>query len=586
MPSPIFISRPPPGFSLLSVIRGIQLTALGAIRALKNPYLIQSGYYHHAIKAVIISLIAQFLLWLPLGLLRLFVRFLALFALNQETAAWFANFLDTLAFIQNNILNIGPFVVTASRYFLPEMDEMFLMSLQFVDKVYKKKHPNSHREYYAPLILRPSIERNKWSISITPSSTGSKSVNSADTKNNLNKSASQSHSALQKLDWYFNHFLSSLSKTGGFFNNVRKNKPFQAFVVRAVKRASISMAIYLLSFMPFFGSFVMPLVSFYTFNNVVGTPTAVVIFGAGIYLPRRWMVKFLGTFWGGRSLVRELLAPYFNRVPYNKSDREHWFRAREGIMFGFGAVFYYFIRTPFFGIIAYGIAEASTAYLITKVTEPPPPPPGVSLAADSPAASGFTSLAAETGATTGFSSSPSETSAHPIHTANPSLSPNSSNEKLIGSHDAEKRWMRKDLSWTNSDKFLSGKSLDSDGFGDAPDIVPGAWASASAARTTSQLQQDAVQQGYKLTPSPSVHSLTSLNTSEQPSKNQSQCPTPTQVYPQQHMAGSGTQTPISSNLKMPELYNTNSPSSSQDRGYSGFSNYEKYNGFAKNSHVY
>lgn len=32
------------------------------------------------------------------------------------------------------------------------------------------------------------------------------------------------------------------------------------------------------------------------------------------------------------------------------------------------------IKVPLVGVLVYGIAEASTAYLITKITEPPPPP--------------------------------------------------------------------------------------------------------------------------------------------------------------------------------------------------------------------
>ena len=32
------------------------------------------------------------------------------------------------------------------------------------------------------------------------------------------------------------------------------------------------------------------------------------------------------------------------------------------------------IKIPLVGVLVYGIAEASTAYLITKITEPPPPP--------------------------------------------------------------------------------------------------------------------------------------------------------------------------------------------------------------------
>jgi len=36
--------------------------------------------------------------------------------------------------------------------------------------------------------------------------------------------------------------------------------------------------------------------------------------------------------------------------------------------------FYIFLRIPLLGVLIYGIAEASTAYLITKITDPPPAP--------------------------------------------------------------------------------------------------------------------------------------------------------------------------------------------------------------------
>jgi hypothetical protein len=36
--------------------------------------------------------------------------------------------------------------------------------------------------------------------------------------------------------------------------------------------------------------------------------------------------------------------------------------------------FYLILKTPLLGVLIYGIAEASTAYLITKITDPPPPP--------------------------------------------------------------------------------------------------------------------------------------------------------------------------------------------------------------------
>ena len=44
------------------------------------------------------------------------------------------------------------------------------------------------------------------------------------------------------------------------------------------------------------------------------------------------------------------------------------------MLFGFGLGFYVFVKIPLVGVLIYGLAEASTAYLITKITEPPLPP--------------------------------------------------------------------------------------------------------------------------------------------------------------------------------------------------------------------
>jgi hypothetical protein len=72
--------------------------------------------------------------------------------------------------------------------------------------------------------------------------------------------------------------------------------------------------------------------------------------------------------------MRELLEPYFARIKFTKEQKKHWFHDREGLLFGFGVGFYVFLRIPLLGVLIYGIAEASTSYLITKITDPPPPP--------------------------------------------------------------------------------------------------------------------------------------------------------------------------------------------------------------------
>ena len=146
------------------------------------------------------------------------------------------------------------------------------------------------------------------------------------------------------------------------------------FLYRFLRKGLISLAVFAASYLPYVGRLVLPAASFYTFNNAVGLGPASLIFGVGVLLPRRYLVVFLQTYFASRSLVRELLEPYFARVRFSKKEKQHWFRSREGLLFGFGVGFYILLRVPLLGVLIYGIAEASTAYLITKITDPPPPP--------------------------------------------------------------------------------------------------------------------------------------------------------------------------------------------------------------------
>ena len=80
-----------------------------------------------------------------------------------------------------------------------------------------------------------------------------------------------------------------------------------AFLLRFGRRAGISLAIYALSYLPIVGRFVLPTASFYTFNNAVGPIPATIIFGSGIFLPRRYLIVFLQSYFSSRSLMRELV---------------------------------------------------------------------------------------------------------------------------------------------------------------------------------------------------------------------------------------------------------------------------------------
>lgn len=162
--------------------------------------------------------------------------------------------------------------------------------------------------------------------------------------------------------------------TDGSTHSESTAQALSMFFYRFARKGGISLAVFALSYLPVVGRLVLPAASFYTFNNAVGLGPAAIIFGTGIFMPRKYLVIFLQSYFSSRSLMRELLEPYFARIRFTKQERRNWFHSREGVLFGFGLGFYILIRVPLVGVLIYGIAEASTAYLITKVTDPPPPP--------------------------------------------------------------------------------------------------------------------------------------------------------------------------------------------------------------------
>lgn len=78
-------------------------------------------------------------------------------------------------------------------------------------------------------------------------------------------------------------------------------------LMRFGKKAGLSLAVFALSYVPYVGRLVLPAASFYTFQSVVGLGSASIIFGTGLFLPRRYLVMFLQSYFASRSLMRELV---------------------------------------------------------------------------------------------------------------------------------------------------------------------------------------------------------------------------------------------------------------------------------------
>ncbi|EUC30653.1 hypothetical protein COCCADRAFT_103308 [Bipolaris zeicola 26-R-13] len=308
-----------------AILRGAQLTLVGVNRALQNPRLFTSDHYRQAAIAVAAGVAIRIIVAIPIVGVRVLLWILSLFVDMSQTGLD-ETIIDGLHFLEHSVLQVPFFLMTLMRYVTPTLDQMFMDSLRWVDETYVQKHktddPHNLRAMYYP---------------------------------NLEK--------------YPDHAPKPEKK---------EKKPLKQTVImyatKQSRKAAISLGVLALSYVPYIGRLVLPAASFYTFKKAVGTQPAAAIFAMSLLFPRRYLVSFLQAYFSSRTLMRELLEPYFSRVRYTKEQKKLWFKDRAGVLFGFGLGFYIFVKIPLVGVLIYGLAEASTAYLITKITEPPLPP--------------------------------------------------------------------------------------------------------------------------------------------------------------------------------------------------------------------
>ncbi|KAJ6087487.1 hypothetical protein N7467_006401 [Penicillium canescens] len=305
-----------------AVIRGFQLTVVGTVRALSNPELFKYEHFRQAALAIAVGIVIQLIIQIPIISVK-FSIYLLSWVVNLERAVWDDKLLNGLDFMNKSVLQVPFLLMTLMRYVTPTLDEIFMQSIQWVDITYIQKHktenPNTLRALYYPNLVQYSAK-------------------------------------------------------GGSSASQPIPQALMAFFNRYAKKIGIGLGLYLLSMVIIIGRFVMPAASFYSLRSHIGTQPAAVIFAAGLLLPKQYIIMFLHTYFASRSLMRELLEPYFWRIKFTPEQKRRWFRDREGVLFGFAFAFTVALRTPFIGVLMYGIAEASTAYLVTKITDPPPPP--------------------------------------------------------------------------------------------------------------------------------------------------------------------------------------------------------------------
>lgn len=219
--------------------------------------------------------------------------------------------------------------MTILRHIYPKpLDDLFMQSLEWTDKIYLNKHAQDDKTKQP---LRPLYSKTLALYARDPAT----------------------------------HSTQRVSK----------------FARRTIKRLGLGLVLYILSLIPGIGKLVFPAAGFYSLYQALGQDLALaaVVSGVGLLLlPKRSYVVLVQGWLSSRALTRELLEPYFARIIFSDSQKREWFREREGVllgltlmcilMAGFGVGFYLVVRLPLLGPLAYGIAEAATAFLITKVS--------------------------------------------------------------------------------------------------------------------------------------------------------------------------------------------------------------------------
>ena len=241
-----------------AILRGAQLTLVGAHRALQNPAIFTSEHYRQAALAVAAGIAIRLLVAIPTLGIRGLIGFVNLFT----SVTWDHEVIGGIHYIENHVLQVPFFLMSFMRYLSPAMDHMFMDSLAWVDQTYVQKHQGENPDdlramYYPNLKMYDEVHTDK-------------------------------------------------AKIAG-----KQKNPYDAmtaFLYRFGRKAAISLAVYLATFIPYVGTFVLPAVSFYTFNKAVGTPAAVVIFGSGLVMPKKYLVMFLQSYFSSRSMMRELVS--------------------------------------------------------------------------------------------------------------------------------------------------------------------------------------------------------------------------------------------------------------------------------------
>src|SRR5437588_11988510 len=99
------------------------------------------AHYKQAVLAVLIGVVLRLIVAAPILLVKGVLRFLGFF-MDLDSVTWDDDVLSGLDFLGKTVLQVPMFLMSAMRYLVPSLDEMFMQSLDWVDRTYLAKHAN------------------------------------------------------------------------------------------------------------------------------------------------------------------------------------------------------------------------------------------------------------------------------------------------------------------------------------------------------------------------------------------------------------------------------------------------------------
>lgn len=123
LPRPALNSPKTPAMSNFdpnAILRGAQLTLVGAYRALQNPTLFESRHYRQAALAVAVGIAIRIIVTAPVFLIKLSLAVVGL-AVDVSGAE---KMLSVLQFAEESVLQVPFFLMQLMRYITPTLDEM------------------------------------------------------------------------------------------------------------------------------------------------------------------------------------------------------------------------------------------------------------------------------------------------------------------------------------------------------------------------------------------------------------------------------------------------------------------------------